>query len=71
MDKWQLIITILVWLLGHTLAMPVDTYIPAWVTNNQLTISVRGYRPDSMPGYPMIMPVLEGIEILPDNARRI
>ncbi len=52
----------------HTNAMPVDTYIPAWVTNNQLTISVRGYRPDSMPGYSLIMPVLEGIEILPDNA---
>jgi len=52
---------------GHTLGMPVDTYIPAQVTNNQLTMSVRGYRPDSMPGYAAITPVLEGIEILPDS----
>ena len=52
---------------GHTLGMPVDTYIPAQVTNNQLTMSVRGYRPDSMPGYALVTPVLEGIEILPDS----
>jgi hypothetical protein len=52
----------------HTMAVGTDTYIPAWVTNNQLTVSVRGYRPDSMPGYSYIMPVLEGIEILPDTA---
>ena len=53
---------------SHIVASPTDTYIPAWVTNNQLTISVRGYRPDSMSGYGQILPVLEGIEILPDNA---
>jgi hypothetical protein len=51
---------------SHTIATPSDAYIPAWVTNNQLTISVKGYRPDFMSGYPEIMPVLEGIEILPD-----
>jgi hypothetical protein len=51
----------------HTIGVGTDAYIPAWVTNNQLTVSVRGYRPDSMPGYASIMPVLEGIEILPDT----
>jgi hypothetical protein len=53
---------------SHTVGSPIDTYIPAWVTNNQLTISVKGYRPDSMSGYPEILPVLEGIEILPDTS---
>jgi hypothetical protein len=53
---------------SHIVGSPTDTYIPAWVTNNQLTISVKGYRPDSMSGYPEILPVLEGIEILPDTS---
>jgi hypothetical protein len=52
---------------SHTVAVGVDAYVPAWVTNNQLTISIKGYRPDSMAGYPEILPVLEGIEILPDT----
>jgi hypothetical protein len=53
---------------SHTVASETDAYAPAWVTNNQLTVSVRGYRPDSMSGYTQILPVLEGIEILPDTA---
>jgi len=53
---------------SHIVASPTDTYIPAQVTNNQLTISVKGYRPEFMSGYPEVMPVLEGIEILPDTA---
>jgi hypothetical protein len=53
---------------NHILGMPTDIYIPAAVTNNQLSISVRGYRPDSISGYSLIMPVIEGIEILPDSS---
>jgi Malectin domain len=48
-------------------ATPSDVFIPAQVTNNQLSISVRGNRPDSMAAYPPVLPVLEGIEILPDT----
>jgi malectin (di-glucose binding ER protein) len=53
--------------IGHKGATPSDAFIPARVTNNLLTISVRGNRPDSMKAYPPVLPVLEGLEILPDT----
>ncbi len=53
--------------ISHKGATPSDAFIPAQVTNNQLSISVRGNRPDSMAGYAPVLPVLEGIEILPDT----
>jgi hypothetical protein len=53
--------------ISHRGATPSDVFIPAQVTNNQLSISVRGNRPDSMAAYPPVLPVLEGLEILPDT----
>ncbi len=53
--------------ISHTVATPSDAYLPAQVTNNLMSISVRGNRPDSMAAYPPVLPVLEGIEILPDT----
>lgn len=53
---------------GHIVAATSDTYLPLAVTNNQLTLSIRGNRPDAPPGLQQIMPVLEGLEIVPDTS---
>src|SRR5262249_26257426 len=54
--------------ISHKGAAPSDAFIPARVTNNVLCISVRGYRPDSMAAYAPVLPVLEGLEIVPDSS---
>jgi hypothetical protein len=53
---------------NHTLGVPTDIYLPATVTDNHLSFAVRGNRPDSMPGLPVVLPVIEGIEVLPDSS---
>jgi hypothetical protein len=53
---------------GHTVGATSDAYLPLAVTNNQLTLSIRGNRPDAPAGLQQIMPVLEGLEIVPDSA---
>ena len=52
---------------GHLMGVGTDAVVPATVTQNQLTVSVRGYRPDELPGLPVVLPVLEGLEIAPDG----
>ncbi len=51
---------------GYAYATPVDVYIPAQVTNNQLTVALRAVLPD-VPTTSSPSPILGGMVITPDT----